>query len=81
MLHEAGDAWAASPWHSARDADAAVVVVVADQLGFLEREEAAFAADPRAHRISFGDRSLLTSHCIVLFHHYLDASWHEAPIT
>ena len=66
LLHEAGGAWSARA--EARDA----VVVIADQLGFSDAEDAFFAADARATRVSFGAASLLTSQCIVLAHHYLD---------
>ena len=62
--YEAGGAWSARA--EARDA----VVVIADQLGFSDAEDAFFAADARATRVSFGAASLLTSQCIVLVHHF-----------
>ena len=63
------------------DADAAplyksVVVVIGDDQGFSEADEALL--QPVAQRICLGKRPLLASHCAVLLHHYLD-QLHSCP--
>ena len=74
QLHEQGTAPLAELLlHAGSAPDEGAVLVFGDQLGYTAEEDAAIAA-LGAQRATCSPRGLLTSHCIVLCHHALDAA-------